>query len=94
MLLLLATASCATHTLSRPVWTKAANESGLTLTNKTVWTFFWGLSQQNINPTNCLGPGLAEVTVKGNVGYSLIALLSLGSAMPVNIEWRCAAPKQ
>ena len=84
-LLLLGGAGCATNKIGRPDWAPATETE-----SATVWTFFWGAMPQHINPTNCLGPGLAEVTVKSNLGYSLISLLSLGTAMPVTIEWRCA----
>jgi hypothetical protein len=86
LVLLLGTAGCATNRITRPNnWAPATQVDG-----RTVWTFAWGAFQQNINPTNCLGPGLAEVTVKSNLGFSLISVLSLGTAMPVRIEWRCA----
>lgn len=86
---LLLVAGCATNKISRPNQWALGADGG----SKTVWTFFWGACQQNINPTNCVGPGLSEVTVHGNFGYSLISVLSLGTAMPVTIEWRCAKDK-
>ena len=84
--LLLASGGCASNRISQPdVWAP-----GTDVERATVWTFFWGAMQQNITPTNCLGPGMAEVTVRSNLGYSLLSVLSLGTAMPVTIEWRCS----
>jgi len=86
LVLLLFTVGCASNTISRPNnWAP-----GPGVESKTVWTFFWGATQQNINPTNCLGPGLSDVTVHSNYGFALISVLSLGTAMPVTIEWHCA----
>ena len=88
--LLVISSGCATNRISDPDrWppTSAIVES------KTVWTFFWGTVHQDVRPTSCLGPGLAEVTVKSNIGYALVSVLSLGTAMPVTIEWRCAKDK-
>ena len=79
-------AGCSTNKIGRPnQWAEGA-DSG----SETVWTFFWGAIHQNLTATNCLGPGLSSVTVRGNYGYSLITVLSLGTAMPVTIEWNCA----
>jgi len=85
----LVAAGCSSNTITRPdKWAVTEQPQ-----QKTVWTFFWGAMHQNINPTNCVGPGLAEVTVKSNVGFALISLASLGAAMPVTVEWRCAKDK-
>ncbi len=82
----LASSGCATNRISQPDrWAHATFPE-----RETVWTFFWGAIQQDVHPPNCRGPGLSEVTVKGNFGYALISVLSLGTAMPVTIEWRCA----
>jgi len=86
LVLFLVTTGCSTNRITRPnAWAPATQPEG-----RTVWTFAWGAFHQDINATNCLGPGLSEVTVKGNFGFSLISVLSLGTAMPVRIEWRCA----
>ena len=85
--LLLATAGCASNKIHGP--DKWADANAVP-ERRTVWTFAWGLAHQNIDAGKCQGPGLGEVTVKSNLGYSLISVLTLGIAMPVTIEWRCA----
>src|ERR1700682_1399873 len=84
--LMLADAGCSTNRIARPdQWAPATD-----VQRRTVWTFAWGAWHQDIQPNDCLGPGLAEVTVKSNLGYSLISVMTLGFAVPVTIEWRCA----
>jgi hypothetical protein len=83
---LVVASGCAANRISRPDnWAHATD-----VQRKTVWTFFWGATHQDVHPPNCLGPGLSEVTVKSNLGFHLISVLSLWTAMPVTIEWRCA----
>jgi hypothetical protein len=84
--LLIVVSGCATNRISRPDQWAPATE----VQSKMVWTFFWGAMHQDVHPSNCLGPGLSEVTVKSNFGFALISVLTLGTAMPVTIEWRCA----
>jgi hypothetical protein len=87
--LLVATAGCSANKISRPdKWAVAEQPQ-----RETVWTFLWGIYEQDVHPTNCLGPGLAEVTVRNNLGFSLISVVTLGAAMPITIEWRCAKDK-
>ena len=38
--------------------------------------------------------GVSEVTVKTNLGYALITVVTLGIYCPVNISWKCAKPCQ
>ncbi len=62
------------------------------LNQKTTWSFAWGLVQPNdINP-NCDSRAnhLNIVTVKNNLGFALISVLSLGIVMPQRIEWSCS----
>jgi hypothetical protein len=87
--LVFATSGCATNRISSPDrWAHATQPE-----RETVWSFLWGSVQQDVRPPNCPGPGLSEVTVKSNVGFALVSVLSLGIAMPVTIEWRCAKDK-
>ena len=62
------------------------------LNKRTTWTFAWGLVQpKDINPKcDSRSNHLDMVTVKNNLGFALISVLSLGIAMPQRIEWNCA----
>jgi hypothetical protein len=57
---------------------------------RTVWSFLWGLAQQNVHPENCHGDGLANVRVSTNILFMLISIGSFGSAVPMTVEWQCA----
>ena len=59
--------------------------------------FFWGLIQkpQEIHTPICdsLGVnGVAEVTVKTNLGYALITVATLGIWSPMKVQWKCSKP--
>ncbi|MEZ4587093.1 MAG: hypothetical protein R2909_11885 [Gemmatimonadales bacterium] len=41
---------------------------------------------------DCQKQGLQEVTVRSNVGYALITLITLGFVAPKKIEGKCARP--
>ena len=58
--------------------------------SRTVWSFAWGLIQQNVQPPACQGVGLSEVTVSSNFGYTLLTVVTLGFVAPARVEWRCA----
>ena len=63
------------------------------------WSLFWGLlnKPQVVMTPNCDAldvNGVSEVTVKTNVGYALITIVTLGIYCPVNISWKCAKPCQ
>lgn len=62
------------------------------LHQKTTWSFLWGLVQpKDINPQcDSRFNHLDQVTLKNNLGFSLISVASLGIAMPQRIEWACA----
>jgi hypothetical protein len=62
------------------------------LNEKTTWSFAWGLVQpKDINPKcDSRFNHLDQVTVKNNLGFALISVLSLGIVMPQRIEWACA----
>jgi hypothetical protein len=62
------------------------------LNKRTTWTFAWGLVQpKDINP-NCdkRSNHLNQVTVKNNLGFALISVVTLGIVMPQRVEWCCA----
>lgn len=62
------------------------------LNKKTTWSFLWGLVQpKDINP-NCDSRSnhMNKVTVKNNLGFSLISVATLGIVMPQRMEWCCA----
>lgn len=58
----------------------------------TVWPFLWGLAQDRPQITNCQGQGLAELTVRTNVGFTLLTFVTLGFVAPARVEWYCAKP--
>ena len=60
---------------------------------KTVWGVFWGLVQfGKPAPAQCGDVGLAEVTVRTNVAYFLMTVITLGGVAPQHVEWKCAPP--
>jgi len=74
-------------------------QPGAEVSGQTVNHFFWGLVQSPKRVTtpicDSLGSnGLAEVTVKNNLGYSLITVVTLGIWSPTRIEWKCGKPCQ
>ena len=74
-------------------------QQGAELNSRTAHSFFWGLIQ---NPKEISTPicdslnanGVAIVTVKNNLGYSLITVLTLGIWAPMKITWQCSKPCQ
>ena len=63
----------------------------------TAHSFLWGLVQKPavIRTSICdsLGAnGVSEVTVKTNLGYALITVITLGIWCPVKLQWKCAKP--
>ncbi|MBE9584427.1 hypothetical protein IM792_08210 [Mucilaginibacter sp. JRF] len=72
---------------------------GTEVRSKTVHSLFWGLvnKPQVITTPLCdsLGSkGMAEVTVKNNLGYSLITVVTLGIWSPMRVAWKCSKPCQ
>jgi len=55
-----------------------------------VWSFAWGLAQEQPNIANCNDQALAEVTVQDNLAFSLLTVVTLGIVSPKRIEWKCA----
>ena len=62
------------------------------LNQKTTWSFAWGLVQpKDINPKcDARFNHLDQVTVKNNLGFAFISVVTLGIVMPQRIEWACA----
>jgi hypothetical protein len=61
-------------------------------------SFFWGLvksPKNDIHTPVCdslESNGVSEVTVKTNLGYSIITVVTLGIWCPMKVEWKCAKP--
>lgn len=55
-----------------------------------VWNYFWGAVQGELHATDCLGNGLSQATVRTNLGWSLLGLLTLGMVAPMSVEYQCA----
>ena len=60
--------------------------------SRTVWSFAWGLVQQDVRPDNCAANATQEVTVSTNLAFDLLTVVSLGIVSPATVEWRCAKP--
>lgn len=62
------------------------------LNKKTTWSFLWGLVQpKDVNPKcDARFNHMNKVTVKNNLGFALISVVTLGIVMPQKIEWCCA----
>lgn len=61
---------------------------------KTTWAYAWGLVQpKDIDPKCDAGFNhLNRVTVKTNLGYILLSVVTLGIVIPQQVEWCCAPP--
>ena len=59
---------------------------------RTTWSFAWGLIQPKDIDPKCdkRFNHLNKVAVKTNFGFALITVLTLGIAMPQQVEWCCA----
>ena len=57
---------------------------------KTVNSFFWGMLQENVQPSNCASNALQQVRVDWNFGYSLLTVVTLGIWSPMTVQWQCA----
>ncbi len=72
-------------------------QGGAEVSKTTAHSFFWGLLQKppTISTPICDSldvNGLAEVTMKTNLGYSLINVATLGIWCPMRVEWKCGKP--
>ena len=84
--------SCYTYKVATKA--QAGTEASNTITAN---AFFWGLVQKPavIHTTLCDSlevNGMAEVTVKTNLGYALITVITLGIWCPVKLQWKCSKP--
>ena len=67
----------------------APNFPGVTDDGEVVWSFFWGLAKED--PTiDCNGQPLAEVTVRDNLAFSILTVVTVGLVSPKKVEWKCA----
>ena len=57
---------------------------------KTAHALLWGLFEQNTTAFDCESNALDEVEVTTNVGYLLVAAVTVGIWVPMRIRWRCA----
>ena len=59
---------------------------------RTTWTYAWGLVQpKDINPKcDSRLNHMNKVTIKNNLAYSLLYVVTLGIVMPQRVEWVCA----
>ena len=62
------------------------------LNKKTTWSFAWGLVQpKDIDPKcDSRFNHMNKVTIKNNLGFALISVVTLGIVMPQRVEWCCA----
>jgi hypothetical protein len=56
----------------------------------TMHSLFWGLVQSEAREPECQGNGAAEVVATTNLGYTLLAVVTLGIWSPLELTWRCA----
>jgi hypothetical protein len=57
---------------------------------RTVWNLAWGLvSTPAAYVDNCHDQPLAEVTVKSNLAFSILTVVTLGLVAPAVVEWKC-----
>jgi len=82
--------ACFTYRVDAPNVTPV--EAPGTRGRETVWSFLWGNLNQ-IPTVDCKDQPLAEVTVRDNLGFTLLTILTLGLASPKQVEWSCAAPR-
>ena len=68
----------------------APGEPGVTDRSKVVWSLGWGLAKGEPE-VDCQGAALAELTIKSNLAYDLLSVLTLGLASPKKLEWKCAS---
>jgi len=63
--------------------------------SKTTWSFAWGLVQPKDIDPHCEASfnHMNKVTVKTNLGYTLLSVVTLGIVIPQHVEW-CCAPQE
>lgn len=57
--------------------------------SQNVHATFWGLKEPEITP-NCRDNALSEVTAKIKWHQALLATGTLGTYVPMTVEWKCA----
>ncbi|MEM8963451.1 MAG: hypothetical protein AAGD38_18355, partial [Acidobacteriota bacterium] len=68
---------------------QAPTHPGVTDHRDTVWSYVWGVipGQPEVD---CQGQAIAEVTMTSNLGFDLLAVVTLGLVAPKTVEWKCA----
>ena len=61
--------------------------------HRTQWSLAWGLAKNGPLPADCQGAALQQVTVRDNLGFTLITVATLGLVNPKRVEWSCAPPQ-
>src|SRR6266702_6821567 len=72
----------------------AVSSPATNVQRRSVWVRWWGWDQQNVDPRDCLGDGLAEVEISRNLGDDLVSVITFGCFHRYTIEWRCAKQNQ
>jgi hypothetical protein len=57
---------------------------------RTVHSLFWGLQQENVEPSNCTSNALQQVRVDWSLGYAFLTVITLGIWSPMTVQWQCA----
>ena len=86
MVFSLSVQSCYTYRTQAPDQIAVADSSAI------AWSFAWGFINQQPKITNCNGQAFSEVTVKSNLAFDLLTVITLGAVSPKKIEWHCAEP--
>jgi hypothetical protein len=56
---------------------------------KTTITYAWGLLQAQDIAAGCESKTICQVTTQTNIGYILVAAVTLGLVVPQKISWEC-----
>lgn len=58
---------------------------------KTAGSYFWGIvnNPHRVVDTTCGTAGLSEIKITGNIGYSILHVITLGIVHLVTVEWKC-----
>ncbi len=57
---------------------------------QTVHSLWWGMQQENVQPSNCNSNALQQVRVDWNFSYALLTVVTLGIWSPMTVQWQCA----
>jgi len=60
----------------------------------TQWCFAWGIVKPKDKQAGCGDENVANVTIKTNFMYKAIAFLSVGTVVPIQLEWHCSPPEE